>query len=728
MSDSIITPAAVQTGGGLQVGETFLRFEKEIAPSLEAASQLRQDALSILSQAAFAIDVPARTTGLVVGRVQSGKTMSYEGVISLAKDNEYSLVIVITGISNPLLDQSVRRLTNDLKKAAPTGWHFVVNPSDANAQHVQQFKSLREDWTDPDTPANFRSPIVAIVLKNYARIESLIELVKKESWAGLRVLVIDDEADQASLNNRVQRGEFSTTHAQLTALRNQLPNHAYIQYTATPQAPLLIQIADVLSPDFVRVLIPGDGYVGGETFFVDHPELIETIPMGDLRSDSVVRNEPPESILQAMRIYFLGLAFALLNGAFGPRSMLVHPSRGTSLHGHFLLWVTQSRSNWLDILNEGDKSGDWPALMAGFETARIDLAGTVGDLPPMVELLPMLKFAVRRARIIEMNTRDGGGVPEVRWEDALGFILVGGQALDRGFTVEGLTVTYMPRGLGVGNADTVQQRARFFGYKKSYLGLCRVYLEPDVKSAFEEYVRHEVDMHKRLVEIEKSGQSLNDWQRVFLLDASLKPTRRAVLISGYASGNFRDSWYMDLSPSLVDTSVEGNWDVIHEVISKLTFVPWPGHPDRTAAQSHTYAQLPLSDVFRMISEQTVADPESSLQKTGLLLQLADALDSDPGLSATVVRMRPTEVEQRSLDEQGYSVKALFQGPSRAARGHEEGEVYPGDAFVRSKGAVTVQVHDVQAALRGRVVVPHLPITAVWVPEALGGGWYVQQTH
>ena len=76
------------------------------------------------------------------------------------------------------------------------------------------------------------------------------------------------------------------------------------------------------------------------------------------------------------------------------------------------------------------------------------------------------------------------------WKD-YSYILVAGQALDRGFTVEGLTVSYMPRGTGVGNADTIQQRARWFGYKEDYLGYCRVYLSVEGEAAYQAYVEHE---------------------------------------------------------------------------------------------------------------------------------------------------------------------------------------------------------------------------------------------
>src|SRR5690606_3425985 len=121
------------------------------------------------------------------------------------------------------------------------------------------------------------------------------------------------------------------------------------------------------------------------------------------------------------------------------------------------------------------------------------------------EIVRYLRLAFRQTRLLEVNARQGR-TPEVDWRSAYGWILVGGQAMDRGFTVEGLTVTYMPRGIGVGNADTVQQRARFFGYKRSYLGYCRVYLEQGTLSAFQSYVTHEEDMRSQLEDIEASGR------------------------------------------------------------------------------------------------------------------------------------------------------------------------------------------------------------------------------
>ena len=149
-------------------------------------------------------------------------------------------------------------------------------------------------------------------------------------------------------------------------------------------------------------------------------------------------------------------------------------------------------------------------------------------MPTFEAIAAALPNALRLTRELEVNSA-GGRTPRIEWRDMYGHILVGGQAMDRGFTVEGLTVTYMPRGTGVGMADTIQQRARFFGYKRSYLGYCRVYLEQEVKDAFVSIVKHERAMRAELVKHAASGAPLSEWRRRFFLDPGLKPTRDSVI-------------------------------------------------------------------------------------------------------------------------------------------------------------------------------------------------------
>lgn len=181
-------------------------------------------------------------------------------------------------------------------------------------------------------------------------------------------------------------------------------------------------------------------------------------------------------------------------------------------------------------------------LLAEFDGAYADLAGTVPTLPSFEELARRLPRAFRNTKMEEVNAR-GQQTPLIDWSQSYGWILVGGQAMDRGFTVEGLTVTYMPRGPGMGNADTVQQRGRFFGYKRRYLAFCRVYLEQDALSAFQDYVEHEEYMRGQLQTLQRSGKPLSDWKRAFVLSPDLHPCRKNVIQHDYARGNYSNKWF-----------------------------------------------------------------------------------------------------------------------------------------------------------------------------------------
>ena len=227
----------------------------------------------------------------------------------------------------------------------------------------------------------------------------------------------------------------------------------------------------------------------------------------------------------------------------GNRSMLVHPSHLTAQHQEFCSWVRDIFEEWKRVLNLPDADSDKQELIEEFREAYNDLLQSVGDdLPAFDELVSSLRWAFRNTRVLEINAR-GGRTPPVDWRSAYGWILVGGQAMDRGFTVEGLTVTYMPRGIGLGNADTIQQRARFFGYKRRYIGYCRIYIEQGTLNAFQSYVEHEEDIRGQLREFQNSARPLNDWKRAFVLDTALRPCRHSVLEFDYMRGRFSDSWF-----------------------------------------------------------------------------------------------------------------------------------------------------------------------------------------
>lgn len=692
---------------------------------------VRDAALSILAKGVPPTTPEGQETGLVIGYVQSGKTISFETVAALARDNGFQIVIVVAGTSNLLLDQSAGRLRQDLRLDEPQRarrWIQFTNPDDEDAI-VQAIRDVLEDWRDPGTPEEYKKTVLITVLKNHRHLQNLADLVQAVGVQGVPVLIIDDEADQASLNAEVGQGQESTTYRRLMALRQSLPSHTYLQYTATPQAPLLISIIDSLSPNFVQVLDPGEEYVGGREFFADNRTFTRVIPPQDVPTTANPLSEPPDSLLEALRVFMVGVTAGIREGGnTGNRSMLVHPSHRTAQHQEYYNWVRDIFEDWKRILRLTDNDPDKQELIEEFREAHRDLAATVGPtLLAFDELVPSLRFAFNNTRVQEVNAR-GGRTPPVDWRSAYGWILVGGQAMDRGFTVEGLTVTYMPRGIGVGNADTVQQRGRFFGYKRSYLGYCRVYLEQGTFTAFQSYVEHEEDIRGQLERFQDDGRPLNEWKRSFVLDAALQPCRRNVLEFDYMRGRFSDDW---VAPRVVladEPVVRANRQAVAQLVQRLQFVDDEGHPDRTDFQRHQVCRdVPLRLVIEgLLVRLRITGTTDSQRYTGLLLQLSKALEDDPEEVSTVYRMSPRARRQRDIDD-GGEVKNFFQGQAPVTPVERRGEVYPGDRAICDQDLVTVQIHTVDLTRDNRttVVMEQVPVITVWVPARLARAWINQ---
>ena len=710
------------------VGPESNDFLQAVVPEA-SRDGVRDAAVSILAKGVAPDAGQGNETGLVVGYVQSGKTMSFEIAAALARDNGFQIVIVVAGISNNLLDQSTGRLRRDLRLDEPNRerrWIQFQNPANDDAT-VQAIRDVLDDWRDPGTPEEYKKTVLVTVLKHHQRLRNLTQLLQVAGMQNVPVLIIDDEADQASLNTEVAQGEESTTYRRLMELRGVLPIHTYLQYTATPQAPLLVSIIDSLSPNFVQVLEPGEEYVGGQEFFADNLALVRVIPPQEVPTNANPLNEPPESLLEALRVFMVGVTAGIREGRnTGNRSMLVHPSHRTAQHQEFYNWVRDIFDEWKRTLNLPDNDLDRQELIEDFRDAYDELAQTAPNgLPGFDELVPSLRFAFRNTRILEVNAR-AGRTPEVDWRSAYGWILVGGQAMDRGFTIEGLTVTYMPRGIGIGNADTVQQRARFFGYKRQYLGFCRVYLEQGTLNAFQSYVEHEKDIRSQLEAVQEDATSLNEWKRAFVLDPALRPCRHHVLAFDYMRGRFSDQWAMPRVVLASDEVVQANRQVVAHFTRSLAFVDDDGHPDRTDAQRHQLCrEVPLRTAMeQLLVRMRITGTTDSQRYTGLLLQLSKALEDDPDEACTIYRISPATRRQRGVDDNG-EVTNLFQGEAPVSPRERRGEVYPGDRAIHEDGIVNIQIHELDLTHEGNTIKEHVPIIAVWVPARLGVAWINQ---
>lgn len=708
------------------VGPETLELLEHLNLTVDSRKRLLEEAVSTLARCRPPTEAAGQETGLVIGYIQSGKTMSFTTLTALARDNGYRLVIVCTGITVNLFEQSRDRLKRDLRvdSRSDRKWYFLSNPR--RLAHVKQGMETALQDNDDLSVQEVRTVLVT-VMKNGTHLDNLAELLSQLNLTRTPALIIDDEADQASLNNDVNKGAESATYRRMVRLRRLIPHHTFLQYTATPQAILLINLINVLSPSFAEVLTPGSTYTGGGVFF-ENISLVRRIPGVDIPTSRVLPAGPPESLLEAMRIFFLGVAVGLYRDN-GPRnrSMMVHPSSRTMQHANYTQWVTRVRETWIDILSAREDDPDYQDLIADFQAAHKDLSETAVDIPILEELVPHLKAALKDTVITEVN-RSHGPTPQPDWHQFYAHIVVGGDVLNRGYTIEGLTVTYMPRGLGTRQADTIQQRARWFGYKADYLGYCRVYLPDNAIRAYRGYVEHESNLRHQMQQHRATGGQLREWRRAFFLDPNLRPTRNSVIDLQYVHGNFSDEWYWPKAPHESEEAIKVNRGLASQLAQSLAscFCPDAGHPKRTAPQRHSVASnVSLKRVYEeFLTGIRVTRPGDSTRFTGLLLQIGRYLERYPDATCTVYRMSDGMSRMRSVND-ADEIPTLFQGANYDRSAIPPKETYPGDERIHSTEELTIQIHTLRVERDGALIADEVPAIAVWVPKRMAASWVSQ---
>lgn len=693
-----------------------------------ARGRIIEEASRVLARCVPPTAQDGTQTGLVVGYIQSGKTTSFITLAALARDNGYRMVIVIAGTTKPLFFQTRDRLVRALRldsRPRNNPWRHISEPRMQDESAVAIRETLAQ-WNSPTALPEERRTILITVMKHHQHLQHLIDVLQQVNLQGVPTLIIDDEGDQAGLNTLVNQGEESTTYRRLLTLKRRFPHHSYLQYTATPQAPLLISIVDVLSPNFAEILRHGDGYVGGAEFFLNHPQLVRDIPTAQIPTQNNPLNAPPPTLLQAMRSFFTGVAIGYIAGSPEQNcSMMVHPSQRTDPHRQFYTWVMAARDQWRQVMDLPDDDPDKTDMLTGFRAAYDDLAATFQNPPPFDQVAARLRSAVSQTIVREVNTRGRRRTPQINWGENYSWILVGGQAMDRGFTVEGLTVTYMPRGLGMGNADTVQQRGRFFGYKQSYMGLCRVFVGPDVRRAFQEYVEHEEDVRAELERFAHARRPLSEWRREFFLSRQFRPTRDNVISVAYQRVRLGDDWVYPDGPHDSPGAVAENRHVFETFIASRRFIE---HTDQDLRRDSP-RNLILRDVgLRLVHEELltryrVSRLEDSL-RVGPLLRLVQLhLMRRPDDVCTVFLMGNGQRRQRGYEDD--RIKQLFQGRQYAVQGGQRIVTYPGDRELRGRQGLTIQMSYLDIGDPGNLIAENVPQIAVWIPAEMAHDTLIQ---
>ena len=670
----------------ITIGERTQTFISGLKNKLneEETNTLVEESAKILSKCIYS---EKGVTGLAFGYVQSGKTMSFTALTTLAADNGIDVIVFLAGTKNNLLDQTKDRLYKDLKLNSRKNsklYRIFSNPDQKDAVKIlRQLSSKR------------KPTLLLPILKLSKRIDNLVGLFTGHEFIKIMknrsVLIIDDEADQASLNTYARKNsksedweedKTSATYSSILKLKSSFSNHSYVQYTATPQGPVLINMMDLLSPKFHIVLTPGKTYTGGKTFFIDNPDLIITIPEKEVyhHKDNNL-SAVPDTLIDALHIFLIGVTiqYNILekDQIF---SMMVHADREVDVSKKFYNWI----DNILQMMNKKlDLKDNDPAKMELIGDLKKNYKEAIKKLtspPSFEEVLEEIQETIEDTELHKVI----GGEEEIKWEETQysSHILIGADLLNRGFTVEGLTVTYMPRHpKGKNNADTMQQRCRFFGYKENYLESCRVFLPNESIEEFVEYVEHEESLRSDLKVL-----SLEEIRQNMILSDKLNPTRNNILSHNILRNKM--SGWRQLRTISSENYIEENIKLIEEeIISKHKFSLFEdyGTPDR----NHGYLKLGVKDVIKFISKFKIDRMPDVMRKNHTISYLNHLSNLKQIEYAYIYNMANGNPRLRSL--KGENINNLFTGKS-IAKGEK---TYMGDESIRDDEYFCVQIHNIK---------------------------------
>ena len=655
-------------------GSEAQRLDEQFAARMDDASRLRiwRSAISILERG------PQRSgfagqTGLALGYVQSGKTTSITALIAAAADQGYQIIVALLGGTNLLLAQNKERLESALGTQTRKDYRWVteVNPSGpATSKRIS------------DRVEGGRAVLVP-VLKHAGRINALARVLDQVSGIeSIPVLIIDDEADQASLNT--SSTAESKTYEAIRILRSRAPKHLYVQYTATPYAPLMLDADDLLSPDFVEFLEPGDGYTGGREFFVDFADqVIRDVPLLDEQVNKTLPLELPRSLRAALGSFVAGAAMLVERQPdAAPVSMLIHSTQRNDVQERYRFLVERELRKWRTIAERSGEVGELPEPVLAERSVLVERGAP--DLDDGA-FLARVRWVLRETSLWLVNSTSS--LNKVEWNVTPVHILIGGNKLDRGFTVEGLTVTYMNRPPSA-QVDTLEQRARAFGYRRDQLPYCQFFATRRTIRNLRDIVFTEYDLRAQLQDHVDGGGTVHSWARDIglLLPEGMKPTREAVVshLSATSQG-----WYSIRLPRLDDHSLAANQAIVETLgLPDARFVDYGRLAFRTLTMS-------VAAVRETLVAKWCADEYGpSWRRDDVLDKLARHPNQDQQV-AVILMEESGEVRLRKWDLETGFVN-LFQGRDnmRAAGGPS----YPGDRAIggidEDSSTVVVQVHRV----------------------------------
>ena len=486
--------------------------------------------------------------GMVMGHVQSGKTANYIGVVTKAADAGYRVIIIIAGLQNKLRNQTQRRVDEgfigfssmpgsrqQLLRQTVLGvgrYDSRHRPSAFTTAHRDFHKGIAESLNVP--LQNLRQPAVFVIKKNPSTLRNLIDWLKAHnSQLGTDtiqepMLLIDDEADNASINIRHRLDEISRINGQIRELLNLFERSNYVGYTATPFANIFIDPDsddqmmghDLFPRDFIVSLDPPTNYFGAARVFRDSSDMVlrdiddhEDLLPTTHKIDHVVTGMP-ESLEDAVRVFLLARAIRLVRGQDrSHNSMLVNVSRFVAvqqqIRNEIQTFIEQiSSSVRINGARPVDEALEDPELFELFRVYEEHYEGLCDR--SWSEVQQHLHESVSAVSVVEINSRSAGSLDYSEHENfGLNVIAIGGLSLSRGLTLEGLTVSYFLRRSMM--YDTLFQMGRWFGYRDGYDDLCRIWMPEEAQGWYDHIAESIDELRDELARMQSANATPRDF-------------------------------------------------------------------------------------------------------------------------------------------------------------------------------------------------------------------------
>jgi len=474
--------------------------------------------------------------GLVVGHVQSGKTANMGAVISRAADHGYKMIIVLAGLLNDLRFQTQCRFDQDITGQTDDG--TVVNH-----KHIEGTK-LWAKFTEGTIGGDFKKqsisfdlglerPKIVVMKKHPTVMNHFIDFFGSAKGINLEdfpALIIDDEADHATINTKYGKLDDegkevnpSTTNKVIRDLVSLFPKCSYVGYTATPFANLSVDAnieEDLYPRDFICILDEPSNYFGPRQLFglgmrrsaaspeyEEEPELdIARIISDDDYQELDVANfssDVPRTLKSAIDSFILSSCARLTRGDKGHCSMLVHPSRLKDDHSIFECLTKK----YLDHLKQVSKYTSKPSYTktkkrfedlydSDFKETTLEVESEDCPLHDFEDVWRFFPTIIQNVEVVVANSTSKTGLVYPPGTQKF-YIVVGGNKLSRGVTLEGLSVSLFFRNTPK-SYDTALQMGRWFGYRKGYQDLTRIFVDLDTFDSFRDLSRIMLELKENL--------------------------------------------------------------------------------------------------------------------------------------------------------------------------------------------------------------------------------------